>query len=69
MSRTKRGAKASGYDWWSRRDGVGKGHYGGKRGSAYGKRLTHKAERQSNKAKPADLGGKSQEPHGEHHVS
>lgn len=47
MSRTKKGGKGPGYEFWSKRPG--KGEYGGTDGSKYGKKLTHKAERREGK--------------------
>lgn len=46
MSRTKRGNKAGGFEWWSKRPG--KGQYD-RHGSKDGKRRTHKAERAEGK--------------------
>lgn len=49
MSRTVKGAKSSGFEWWSKRTS-GKGQWSGtSSGSKFGKRLTHKAERQQSK--------------------
>jgi len=46
MSRTKRGAKGSGYEYWSRRP---YNRHGGLIGP-FTKRMTHKAERREGKA-------------------
>lgn len=54
MSDTKRGSKGPGYEYWGTRPGKG-AYSGGKTGSKFGKRQTHKAERQEGKAKPADF--------------
>lgn len=53
MSRTKRGGKAGGFEWWSRRPG--RGEYAGTAGgSKFGKRLTHKAERREGREQTKD---------------
>lgn len=44
MSRTIKGSKAPGYEFWSKRPGKGRGGRG-----RYAKLLTHRAERQANK--------------------
>lgn len=52
MSRTRKGAKAPGFDFGAPRPG--NRHYGGGSGKIR-KRITHKIERQQNKAAPADI--------------
>ena len=49
MSRTKKGAKWFGYEYWSRRP------MNGCSPSAWAKQKTHKIERQRNKPKPKDF--------------
>lgn len=49
MSRTKKGAKAPGYEYWSRRPMTGSAP------CKWVKKLTHKIERQRNKPKPGDV--------------
>lgn len=53
MSRTKKGSKGPGYEYWSKRPG--KGVYGGTGGSKFGKRLTHKAERTEGKKQAKEV--------------
>lgn len=48
MSRTKKGSKAPGYDYWSKRPFSGSGY-----GKSV-KKWTHKAERQGNKKDPLE---------------
>ncbi|CAB5514579.1 hypothetical protein LMG26857_03638 [Achromobacter anxifer] len=49
MSRTRRGAKGAGYEYWTARPGnVGGGRYS-PNGNKEVKRATHKAERQEGK--------------------
>lgn len=50
MSRTKKGAKAPGYEYWGKRPMAGCSP------GAWVKRKTHKIERQRNKPKPKDMG-------------
>lgn len=50
MSRTKKGAKAPGYEYWSRRPMAGCNPC-----AWVVKQKTHKIERQRNKPKPKDL--------------
>ena len=56
MSRSKRGGKPIGYDYWGRRPGNsrGGGHHS-HRGNNWTKRLTHKAERRLNRANPDEI--------------
>lgn len=57
MSRSIKGSKGPGYEYWGKRPG--KGAYGGDGGSAFGKRLTHKAERQQGRRQVKDLDDKA----------
>lgn len=49
MSRTKKGGKAHGYEYWSKRP------MNGSNPGRWAKTVTHKIERQRNKAKPKDF--------------
>lgn len=49
MSRTKKGAKGPGYEYWSKRPMSGWGP------CKVVKKFTHKIERQRNKPKPKDM--------------
>ena len=49
MSRTKKGAKAPGWEYWGKRG------FTGWSPSAFVKQKTHKIERQRNKPKPKDF--------------
>jgi hypothetical protein len=51
MSRTKKGSKATGTDYWTKRPG----NAGGAVPGPAQKKFTHKIERQNNKAKPVDF--------------
>lgn len=51
MSRSRKGSKSPGYDFWSRRPG----NKGGGGSGPYAKLLTHRRERQKNKPKDTDF--------------
>lgn len=59
MSRTVKGNKASGFEYWTARPFNKAGGLYSPKGNKFAKRRTHKAERQFNKAKSSDFDNQS----------